>query len=446
MADYGPNGKMRTPWGNADQLRERMLRPGPGMPREEVERSQRERLFAATVASVAAKGYEATTVADLLELSGVSRSAFYEHFRDKEECFLATFDAIVAKSLDLLGHELGKSGPWTERARTALRQLFGMIVHQPAAARLCFNDVYGAGARGRHAVEQSMVRFAVVVGDAIEQIREGDGLPGEMIRGVLGGAQSIIQSRLHRGEDDQIPDHAADLWEWALSYEPPSKPLRLAGRQPRPRSNGHAPPFVAFSQAERITRALAASAGERGYPAVTIAEISARASVSQATFYSHFASKDAALQAALDAAWAQMLGVVFPAARRAPDWPSSIRAAIGALCAFGAAEPDLARLMSVEIYAAGGIALEQREQMIERMRTLLEPGYELAPATKPIVADAVLGAVWALVYAQIVAVGPETLPAIAPVATYMVLAPFVGTESAVEIANGDGRARPARGG
>ena len=59
---------VRTPWGNADQLRGRMLPPGPGRPREEVARNQRERLFGAMVACVAEKGYEATTVADLLEL------------------------------------------------------------------------------------------------------------------------------------------------------------------------------------------------------------------------------------------------------------------------------------------------------------------------------------------------------------------------------------------
>jgi AcrR family transcriptional regulator len=430
---------MRTPWGNADQLRERMLRPGPGMPREEVERSQRERLFAATVACVAAKGYEATTVADLLEISGVSRSAFYEHFRDKEDCLVATFEALAEKSIELVDGELGKDGSWEDRARDAMHALFDRIVDQPAAARLCFCDVYTVGERGRQAVERSMESFATVAGEAIGQIRDGDALPDEMVRGVLGGAQLIIQSHLLRDEVDSLPQYAEDLWEWALDYEPPRTPLRLAGRRPRPTDG--VPPFVAFSQAERIIRALAAAAGERGYPAVTIAEIAARASVSQATFYSHFADKHAALVAALDSTGAQMLGVVMPASRRAPDWPNGIRAAIGALCAFCAAEPDLARLAAVETYSAGPMALEQRDRIIDEMRALLEPGLEVTPATKPIVADAALRAVWALLYGRIVTAGPESLPQIAPLASYMVLAPFVGSEEAVRVSNGDGRGR-----
>ncbi len=93
---------VRTPWGDAASLRERQLRPGRGTPRPEAERNQRERLFAAIVATVAEKGYEATTVADLVKLSGVSRSAFYRHFEDKQACFLAAVEAVVEPMLERL--------------------------------------------------------------------------------------------------------------------------------------------------------------------------------------------------------------------------------------------------------------------------------------------------------------------------------------------------------
>jgi AcrR family transcriptional regulator len=201
---------------------------------------------------------------------------------------------------------------------------------------------------------------------------------------------------------------------------------------------------VAYSQAEKIVRALAAAAGERGYPAVTVAEIAARASISQATFYSHFGDKQAALVAAIDSAGSQMLGVAMPAARRASDWPSAIRAAIGGLCAFYASEPDLARLAVVEIYAAGSAALAQRDRRFEAFLALLQPALEASPETKPVVADVVLGAVWTLVYEQIVTEEPEVLPQIAPMATYVILSPFVGDKEAARISNGDGRNQPSR--
>jgi AcrR family transcriptional regulator len=440
MAGYGPPGNVRTPWGNADQLRERMLRPGPGMAREDVAKNQRERLFGAMVAAVATKGYEETTVADVLELSGVSRSAFYEHFRDKEECFLATFDGISEQAMALVKEELEKSdgnGSWEGRARRALRQALQTMVNEPAAARICADGIYTAGEAGRKALERVLERFEAVAGETVANVH-GEELPKEMICGLVGGGQAVIQIRLRREEDELLPDLGDELLDWALSYRPPPVRLRLTGRRPRVEP-GQTPPFVAYSQAERIIRALAACASERGYPAVTIAEIAARASISQATFYSHFADKEAALLAALDSAAAQMMGVVMPAYRRAPDWPNSVRAAIGALCAFGAAEPDLACLAAVESYAAGPLVLDGRNQTLETARGMIEPGLELAPETKPLVVDAVIGAIWALVYNKICKDGPRSLPEIAPLASYMALAPFVGAERAAEVANGDGR-------
>lgn len=441
MAGYGPPGNVRTPWGNADQLRERMLRPGPGMPREEVAKNQRERLFGAMVATVASKGYEDTTVADVLELSGVSRSAFYEHFRDKEECFLATFEGIAEQGMTLVRDELAnghgeRNVSWEGRARQALKRALETIVNEQAAARLCFDGIYTAGKPGRKALERALGEFEAVVGETVTNCH-GEELPREMVHGLLGGAQMVVQVQLRR-DLEELPERADDLLDWALAYRPPPVKLRLAGRRPRP-EHDHPPPFVAYSQAERIIRALAACAKERGYPAVTIAEIAARASISQATFYSHFDDKDDALMAALDSAAAQMLGVVMPASRRAPDWPNSVRAAIGALCAFGAAEPELSCLAAVESFAAGPLILDERDRTLEAIRDLMKPGREWAPQTKPLVVDAVIGAVWGLVYNTISTKGPRSLPEVAPLATYMALSPFIGAEQAAVVANGDGR-------
>src|SRR5262245_7429809 len=114
MAGYRPAEMTKTPWGDADSLRERKLRPGQRLPAEEVARNQRLRLFAATVAVVAEKGYAETRVADLLELSGVSRSAFYEHFSDKQECLLAAVDALIGPTLKAIAKadssRLGEEG------------------------------------------------------------------------------------------------------------------------------------------------------------------------------------------------------------------------------------------------------------------------------------------------------------------------------------------------
>ncbi|HET8861872.1 MAG TPA: TetR/AcrR family transcriptional regulator, partial [Solirubrobacterales bacterium] len=265
--------------------------------------------------------------------------------------------------------------------------------------------------------------------------------PRSLVHGLVGGVHIVIQTHLRREEVERLPEYAKALRDLALSYETPGVPLRLGGKRPRP--TGGPPPIVAYSQPEKIARALAAAAGERGYPAVTVAEIAARAAISQATFYSYFADKQAALVAAIDSAGTQMLGVAMPAARRASDWPNAMRAAIGGLCAFYASEPDLARLAVVEIYSAGPEALTQRDKRFEAFLELLEPGFAATPGLERVVADVVLAAVWTLGYEQITTGEPEALPQVAPMATYMVLSPFLGSKEAARISNGDGRAQPA---
>ena len=57
--------------------------------REIVWTSQRERLLEAMAGVVADKGYARVAVADVIDHAGVSRKTFYEHFANKEACFLA---------------------------------------------------------------------------------------------------------------------------------------------------------------------------------------------------------------------------------------------------------------------------------------------------------------------------------------------------------------------
>src|SRR3989442_982061 len=62
--------------------------------------AQRVRLMEATIELIGTQGYAATTISELLAHAGVSRKAFYRHFDDKRECFLAAYDAIVAEGIE----------------------------------------------------------------------------------------------------------------------------------------------------------------------------------------------------------------------------------------------------------------------------------------------------------------------------------------------------------
>ncbi|MBK5221239.1 MAG: TetR/AcrR family transcriptional regulator [Thermoleophilia bacterium] len=181
---------------------------------------------------------------------------------------------------------------------------------------------------------------------------------------------------------------------------------------------------------------MAAVVAEKGYPDTTVADVVEKAGTSQRTFYEHFKNKEDAIVAALDSGSAHMLAAALPAFRRAPDWQHAVHDTIEAMFAFGAEEPEYARMGGVEMYAAGKRALDQREIVTEGMEGLLAPGYELRPGTPPIAAEAVGGALYSLLYDHVNKKGPETLPDIVPTLVYVTLGPFLDGEDAYEVAIG----------
>jgi AcrR family transcriptional regulator len=386
------------------------------------------------VATVAEKGYEATTVADLVQLSGVSRSAFYRHYDDKQACFLAAVEAMVEPALGRIGAD--ESAPaGMERARQAFASLIELIVSQPAAAKMCVVEVYAAGPEGAALIDRSMDQATALAARLLEQVPEREGLPLELVRALVGGIQKVIHKRLYRGQEEKLLELVPQLWEWLFSYPVPPGPLKATRRRVV-----KAVPFAErqaqSNPPERVLRALAAVVAEKGYPDTTVAEIVERAATSQRTFYEHFANKEDAIVAALDSGSAHMLAAALPAFRRAPDWPHAVHDTQEAMFCFGAEEPEYARLGGVEMYAAGKRALDQREVVTEGMEGLLAPGYELKPETPPIAAEAIGGALYSLLYDHVNRKGPETLPDLVPTLVYVTLAPFLGGEEAYEVAIG----------
>jgi hypothetical protein len=110
--------------------------------------------------------------------------------------------------------------------------------------------------------------------------------------------------------------------------------------------------------------------------------------------------------------------------------------------AFLAAEPAFAQTAMVEVFATGARMMERRDRTIDGLQGYLARGYELSPDTPAIAGEAIGGATYALVYEQIRRHGTETLPRVAPTATYLALAPFLGAEEACAVAGGRGRSAP----
>lgn len=104
--------------------------------REEVLASQRGRMLAAIAEAVAEKGYAAATVADVITRARVSRATFYESFANKEDCFVAAYEAAA----DVLAAQVSRSvsttsGDLRTKLRAAMRTYCDLLAANQATAR-----------------------------------------------------------------------------------------------------------------------------------------------------------------------------------------------------------------------------------------------------------------------------------------------------------------------
>lgn len=435
-----------TPWGEGDALRERRLRPGPGVPRNDVEGNQRERLYGAMVAVSTTAGYGRTRVSDLIELAGVSRATFYRYFDNKEECFLATLDEILSAALVVTSRPVREEGPWEDRARRGIAVFTDLLVSQPASARMCLVEAYAVGPAATRRVDKAMAGFEQLLAFFFKQLSDEGPMPPELVAALVGGLRKVVHTRLHRRTEGELTTLLPEIVELGLSYRPPPEPLRYAG--PR-RAARTAEAVEAERRSEdpvaRIERATLGTVAARGFAHTSISEIAASAAVSLSTFYTHFDSKENAFDSALYGARMRMLAASEPAYRRARSWPDATRAGIETGLAFLESDPEFARVTSVDVYAAGGGALEMLDQSIETVQRFITAGFEVAPDVQQVALEVIPSAMYSLLSEHTRTRGPARLREQTPFLTYLVLAPFLGPDQACAAANSGSQGRRRRG-
>jgi AcrR family transcriptional regulator len=155
----------------------RLPRGRHGLPRELVEQSQRERLLSAVVRVTAAKGYQETTVADVLEAAGVGRESFYELFDDKQDCFLAAYSVLIDDLEAKVTKAYRQPGPWPERARRGLAALLEWFAADPNVAQVTMVEMAAVGPTSQKIFRTNFQRFINVLDEGREHTEAPAGLP-----------------------------------------------------------------------------------------------------------------------------------------------------------------------------------------------------------------------------------------------------------------------------
>jgi AcrR family transcriptional regulator len=172
------------------------------LPSDLVSAVQRERLIVAMLRAASELGYRETNVQDVIERAGVSRPTFYEHFANKEACFLAAFDATATRLSDRVAAATRKGGDnLRDRLRFGLETILHFAATERDAARTLIVEARAASAEAVMRRDDLLDHFA----DCIDaQVREL--LPGVpsyspvTAAGIVGGIEALLYSRLNKGE------------------------------------------------------------------------------------------------------------------------------------------------------------------------------------------------------------------------------------------------------
>jgi AcrR family transcriptional regulator len=188
----------------------RLPRGRHGLPRELVERSQRERLLAAIVRVTAEKGYESTTVGDILGEAGVGRESFYELFDDKLDCMLAAHKILVDDLEEKVRATYCEEGPWPARVRSALAVTLDWFSADPESARFMLVEVSTIGPAFHPIFQAEFERFRKLFDEGFE----ASGLDPELAeasRLAVGATMARIYEEVVRGRTAKLPRLTPDL-------------------------------------------------------------------------------------------------------------------------------------------------------------------------------------------------------------------------------------------
>jgi AcrR family transcriptional regulator len=168
-------------------------------PRGPVGASQRERLLDGAEQLVAERGCAGTSIEAIVKVAKVSSVTFYEHFEDKEACFVAAFDRAVAELRDAVPTEMrGLAG-----ARRALAALLSAIEAEPRRGRFCFVEAPKGGARLCARYEETLDAVAAELSDPLGPA-------------IVGGIAWLLRERLELGGGDGVGDLLPKMTEIVL--------------------------------------------------------------------------------------------------------------------------------------------------------------------------------------------------------------------------------------
>jgi len=188
------------------------LPPGRhGLPRSFVASNQRERILVGVADACTALGYAEAAVADITAAAGVSRKTFYEHFRNKEDAFLAAYDELSSRLLAQVRSALKDAETFEDGVIVCLRTFLEFVASEPRFAHMCIVEVLAAGPESIERRNETMREFTRLIERGVELSSPSRRPPALTAATLVGGIFEIVYARVLEGRTAEVPELLPDL-------------------------------------------------------------------------------------------------------------------------------------------------------------------------------------------------------------------------------------------
>ena len=185
----------------------------------------RARLTGGLAEAIAEKGYAAVTIADVVGHARVSKRTFYEHFADKEACFLALYAETSDELLALIASAAADAdGPWGERLSASARAYFERVAGEPELIRAAMLAIQAAGPRARELRREVQRRYSEQLRSlSVAAAAEEPGISAlspALATAVVGGLNELMLEAVEAGQAarmGELADAATELIRAVLS-------------------------------------------------------------------------------------------------------------------------------------------------------------------------------------------------------------------------------------
>jgi AcrR family transcriptional regulator len=184
--------------------------------RETLSALQRERIIDAAIEVFAKRGYQSTTVDNIVSAAKIGVGSFYAHFDGKDDCLLQCYAKIAAEARERIDAVVDPTRSWAQQTCAVLYELLAMIAAEPLKARVVLLEVQTGGPAAVALYTASVEEAIGFMANGREAGKPDPLPPATFEEATVSGIAWLLQQRLTRGELDGIADLFPEVAEVVL--------------------------------------------------------------------------------------------------------------------------------------------------------------------------------------------------------------------------------------